>query len=181
MKVQRIWNKSSASNSTSPWIIWDNGNTFWELKDNIINHYQLLSREQINSNKVIETCLLLGETSVPFHIICKRSMNNTNWTLQEIPLIESSKDKKKEKVKEEEKEKEEEDLTYTYTPELWSCVSQWIPQNALFQPSLQYLIQMEEQESNEGLKKETKGYTSNFKGQPYGKNYPKKINMSSNR
>jgi hypothetical protein len=172
MKVQRIWNKSS-SKSITPWIIWDNGNTFWELKENIINHYQLISREQVNSNKVIETCLLLDESSVPFHILSKRDMNNSYWTLEEISVIES-----KEKTI---PVQEEEDISYTYTPELWSCVSQWIPQNALFQPSLQHLIQMEEQDSNEPLKKEKGGYGSNFKGQSYGKNYPKKINMSSNR
>jgi len=68
MFIQRIW---EASDAAEPLILWDAGNEFWEMKNNTIRHFSLISRvkDEMNEKNITEMVQLLNESPIPLEVI----------------------------------------------------------------------------------------------------------------
>ena len=157
--LQRIWTRGG----TDEFVIWDLGNEFWEMRNDSISHYSLISRTE-QQGKIIEILELLLETPIPLEAIRKDVIH---WTVLQEKLLhpsgsleqpgslekpvkikqESLNKKKMKNKKSEDQESCSSDYSqssYNHPQKLfWSSLSQWIPPSALFQPSLHHQVFLE--------------------------------------
>ena len=135
MNIIRTW-KPIDSNDTR--IVWDRGSEFWEMLGDTIRHFSVVERTQ-SSSDIIETVQLL-EDDLPIPL---EAIRNTvkGWSITEV--VSEGKDSE-EKIHE-----------GKGTDEPWTSLSQWIPPNALYQPSLHHQAFLELQ-SIEGKQQQQK-------------------------
>jgi len=164
--ILRVW-KSVPNGLNVPngpnWIIWDRGDEIWELKGNQLRHFEVLERNSIN-NVITERLRILPESAIPIEAI-RHSVHG--WEIEESAqeylknaFVETVNKKSKlqpavcvseEKTSHEKhlqptpeiQEEESSQHFYNHPTELWSSLSQWIPQHALFQPSLHHQATLE--------------------------------------
>jgi hypothetical protein len=219
--VLRIW-KESKDSLPSNWIIWDRGDEMWELRGDVLRHFEVLERSSSN-NVITELLRPLRESAIPLEAIRqsvqgwqvdegvptaqpspqvkpvlpltssplstpnpsprkngplkareqgeKKQANATGVgatgvgasgakatgdkvsgtkvaeksNLQSVllPLEEKSRHEKPSQATQEMQEEESSQHVYNHPTELWSSLSQWIPQHALFQPSLHHQATLE--------------------------------------
>lgn len=93
--VERIWYLSSESNVNTIYR-WDAGNELWELENDIIYHYRLISRTFLNEleTEMKEVLEPLQETAIPLEICNIYNTARTKWKYKNVTpaLIESDTD-----------------------------------------------------------------------------------------
>ena len=65
--VLRVWKKSKESLHTN-WTIWDRGDEMWELKGDLLRHFEILERRN-NDNVITERLRPLRESAIPLEAI----------------------------------------------------------------------------------------------------------------
>jgi hypothetical protein len=162
MKVERIWTKSSSQQNNLVW--WEFGDEQWcLLSDKTIKHIKILSRKVVSKDPftLVEEALLVPETPVPLEA---NKQEATGWQLTEkvldvkkepllpLPLPQTQPSKKPQQAQsllnytppenlqsqQTSIEGESSQFSVSLPTELWLSLSQWIPPNALFQPSLHH-------------------------------------------
>jgi len=123
--LKRTWTPTP---TVDAWKVWDLGNEMWELKNDTLSHIRIESRI-INEDNLEEIVELLQESPIPLEAIPRMVKG---WTVSEVPY----KKKHKKRVK-------DIDEDSSLVRELWSSLSQWIPPNALYQPSLHHQAVLE--------------------------------------
>ena len=121
--IERVWTLSSELQLNTEMYRWDSGNELWELKDNTIFHYRVISRAFLNKDntELKEVLELLPESVLPSDIFSRSNLSTMGWTFTE---------RKKE---DDTKQKEDESPTSDSSWE-WSSLSEWIPSHILNVP-----------------------------------------------
>ena len=68
MSIVRIW-KICKELSHTNWIIWDRGDEMWELRGDVLRHFEVLERCHSIDNVITERLRLLRESAIPLEAI----------------------------------------------------------------------------------------------------------------
>ncbi len=168
MRIHRVWKKGVSS---KPRILWEFGDLQWDKVSDTILHYRVVSRWK-EQEEIHEQLQLLPESAIPLEAL-SRHLIGSEWVVEDYeeptPLAfqqesvlnttqikkvnnpplppESSVDQIfHEQLKQGDQESQviaSLQPFYNLPTELWCSLSQWIPSNALFQPSLHLQADLE--------------------------------------
>jgi hypothetical protein len=121
--IERVWTLSSELALNTEFYRWDAGSEIWELKDNTIFHYRVISRNFINkeNTELKEILELLPESVLPFELFSRNNLSKIPWTFSE-------------KIKQDDTKQMDDELSTSDTSWEWSSISEWIPPHILNVP-----------------------------------------------
>ena len=126
--VKRVWIPSDSSDS---WKQWTLGNEVWDLKNDILEHFCIHTRN-FEGKELHEVLVRLPDTPVPAEARYLPSAG-LGWTVSEV------KEKRIKKPKHDEASVTSDASNMSnVTQERWTSLSHWIPPSALYQPSLHH-------------------------------------------
>ena len=98
-KILRTWVFSQEQ--TNSWCIWDLGDEMWELKNEILRHFRVVSRTLLSPQTLEETVEILCDCPIPLEAIERRSAG-VGWIVSEEVITLALGTSQKEKQMQEE-------------------------------------------------------------------------------